>query len=310
MSIRLLTNPRTPHELFDDLESVYWTMLYGAFHRFRHKRRINMNMFSDTHFEQDGDITGGDLKLSALLTIGSSLTFECRPLNVLFLSLSMALRAYYLAFFEASDEECDTLDPVHKDSDPVREAQAAVDFHYQRLSKPSFWREELKSALSMEDWIDNDIVNEDRYKKLTHEEALRKFELASRTLYARNQHKRVSEKRRRTNGLEATHDSGESSRKEYGDEKLPVGNDDIDSISTISDTQRNTHSSRLLTTSSSDLKLAPIPSHSELPVSKTTLRDPESQPVKSKRSFVEDDNVVAEPFNAEPGSQRKRLRVA
>jgi hypothetical protein len=311
MSIRLLQNPRTPHELFDDLESVYWTMLYGAFHRFRHSQRIEMDMFSETSFEEDDNVAGGDRKLLSLLMMGSLLTFECEPLNTLFASLSMALYDYYSAFFKLNAiKKRAALNRGHKNPGLAREAQAAVDFHYQKLNKPSFWREELKDVLSMEDWIDNDFVKEDWYKKQTQEEALQKFKLASRTLHAENKHKGVREKHQRTNGLEARHDSSVSSRKEYGGEELPAGNDGFDGIngiSSISRTQQDIGSLQPLPTSPSEPKLALIPSHSELPVSKTNPSDPESQPVKAKRSFVEDDNVVAGPFNTEHGIQRKRL---
>jgi hypothetical protein len=185
MSIRMLKDPRSPHELFDDLESVYWTMLYGALHRFRHSQKIDMDMFSQASFRKEGVFSGGNDKLLALLMMNSLLTFECRPLKALFVSLSKTLYAYYTALFDlAYVEECAALDAGHKDSDPTREAQAAVDFHYQKLSKPSFWREQLRRALSLENWIDNDVVKEDWYKKQTQEEATQKFKFVSRTSYA------------------------------------------------------------------------------------------------------------------------------
>jgi hypothetical protein len=318
MSIRLLQNPRTPHELFDDLESVYWTMFYGALHRFRHTRRItNMDMFSESAFEADGDVTGGDRKLSALVLMKSLLTFECRPLKALFVSLAKALHAYYTALFQLdSDEECDALDSGQKDSDSAREAQATLDFHYQRLSKPSFWREQLKRALSMDNWIDNDVVEEDWYEKQTQEEATQKFEFVSRTSNAQKKRKEgTGANHQETDNLEEAHDSGESSCEEDGNQEIPAGNsgfDGIDGIGPIPDTQQNTGSPRpmasSLPTSPSVPQFALRTPRFKSPASEAS--DPESQPATAKRSFFEDGSAVAGPSNAEPGRRQKRFKVA
>jgi hypothetical protein len=317
MSIRVLQNPLTPHELFDDLESTYWTMLYGAFHRFRHTEMIQMDMFSQAYYRQDGVVTGGKDKLSALLSMGSLLTFECQPLNDLFASLSMALRAYYAALSDlAIIMRPATLNPRRKESDSAREAQAAVDFHYQKLSKPSFWREELKNALSMEDWIDNDVVEEDWYEKQTQEEATQKFEFVSRTSNAQNKRKECARAdHQETDNLEEAHDSGESSCEEDGSEEAPAGNngfDGIDGIGPISETQQNTGSPRpmasSLPTSPSVPQFVLRPPRFKSPASETS--DPESQPATAKRSFFEDGSAVAKPSNAEPGRRQKRFKVA
>jgi hypothetical protein len=317
MSIRVLRNPLTPHELFDDLESTYWTMLYGAFHRFRHTEMIQMDMFSQAHYRRDGVVTGGKDKISALFTMGSLLTFKCRPLKALFLSLSKALRAYYTALFDLDDaKESAALNPSNKNSASVREAQAAADFHYQKLSKPSFWREELKAALTMENWIENDILEEDWYEKQTQEEATQKFEFVSRTSYAQNKRKEgAGPNHQETENLEEAHDSGESSCEEDGNEGPPAGNrgfDGIDGIGPISDPQQNTGSSRpvasSLPTSPSAPQFALRPPRFESPVSEVS--DPESQPVTAKRSFFEDDSTVAGPSNAEPRRRQKRFKVA
>jgi hypothetical protein len=316
MSIRVLQNPLTPHELFDDLESAYWTMLYGAFHRFRHTEMIEMDMFSQAHYRRDGVVTGGKDKLSALVMMSSLLTFDSQPLNELFQSLSIALHNYYTALFKLNAiKKRAASNRGNKNPALALEVQAAVDLHYQKLSKPSFWREELKNALSMEDWIDNDVVEEDWYEKQTQEEATQKFEFVSRTSYAQNKRKEgAGANHQETNNLEEAHDSGESSCEEDGNEEPPAGNngfDGIDGIGPIPDTQQNIGSPQLvassLPTSPSAPQFALRPPRFKSPASETS--DPESQPATAKRSFFED-STVAGPSNAEPGRRQKRFKVA
>lgn len=40
MSLRLIDNPRKRHELIDDLESLFWSLLYGALHFVKHNKPL------------------------------------------------------------------------------------------------------------------------------------------------------------------------------------------------------------------------------------------------------------------------------
>ena len=70
MSIPLLKDPEKVHDLTDDLESMYWTMVYVALKRFTPPdHKFPQNLFSDEVTDHpDGRRRGGDQKKQLLLT--------------------------------------------------------------------------------------------------------------------------------------------------------------------------------------------------------------------------------------------------
>ncbi|CAL1710415.1 unnamed protein product [Somion occarium] len=83
MSVKLLEDPDKPHEIFDDLESVLWVLLFIAVHHFEHSGTFDMGVF-DYFISHPGGFTGnattgGQIKRSWLS--GQSVRFECPALN-------------------------------------------------------------------------------------------------------------------------------------------------------------------------------------------------------------------------------------
>lgn len=106
MSIRILQSPYLPHDVRDDVESVFWNLLFVALRWFRHKHgTATYNLFDSEDILSDPDpshppqIIGGGAKLVFLAQgTASKLNFHSAPLNDLVEQLAKDLR--YLYFLE------------------------------------------------------------------------------------------------------------------------------------------------------------------------------------------------------------------
>ena len=112
ISIRLLEDIAKPHDIFDDLESLLWVMLFLALHRFQYEGTFHMRLFDQVSMCSDpvrGTITsGGDAKQSWLRR--PSATFECKPLQKFmdsFRSFHRSRRVKYASGFEGEDQKKD-----------------------------------------------------------------------------------------------------------------------------------------------------------------------------------------------------------
>ncbi|KAI0702995.1 hypothetical protein BC835DRAFT_1410786 [Cytidiella melzeri] len=108
MSIAMLADPLKAHEALDDLESVFWALLYGAMHRFDHTNNatILIKMFDekDPTALPDGSIAyiGGSGKRAALGKLHTGLRFTSLPLQTLICRLANEWDDYYIAQTAAS----------------------------------------------------------------------------------------------------------------------------------------------------------------------------------------------------------------
>ncbi|KAI0682853.1 hypothetical protein BC835DRAFT_1524433 [Cytidiella melzeri] len=165
MSVGMLRNSTKPHEILDDLESMYWTMLYGALHRFKHSGRMfDMSILTEsrkaTRSDGTSEVVGGRLKRAALSEMFELLDFNCKPLNRLLFRLARSLHRYYTAQQDLNQAEYAALD-----DDPefkklfleVPAARKALQDQHEKVSKPSSWREEIATALARTDWIDDAV---------------------------------------------------------------------------------------------------------------------------------------------------------
>lgn len=151
MSIDLLNNPAKVHALIDDLESVYWVLLYGALHFFSHGNPtilLATNFFDDhaVRADRDGNLqdVGGKSKLDLLLNeTFKDFPFDCRPLRELVTKLSASWGEYYVTLQMAkfSDFGRSLYDQVHA-----------------RMSDVSYWIDIFTEALKSPDWEPNDAV--------------------------------------------------------------------------------------------------------------------------------------------------------
>ncbi|KAI0804831.1 hypothetical protein BC629DRAFT_1591058 [Irpex lacteus] len=164
MSIALLEDPDKPHELIDDLEALFWTLVYAALHRFRHKSRISTRFFHSYWDEQrnDGVLTGrrigGDLKREALPDLVCKVTFDCEPLDSLIDDLAIKLNGYYhlksdvlilKSRMKWNPKEAADIEKRYESARASLEAQQA------QLNQPSFWRAYFSEALQRNDWVDD-----------------------------------------------------------------------------------------------------------------------------------------------------------
>lgn len=86
MSISLLGNLHKPHDIFDDLESLLWVLLFFAIRHFKYSGKFDMRVFNQAQpiSDEDGEIqsVGGDSKFLWLQM--PETVFDCKPLQDFF----------------------------------------------------------------------------------------------------------------------------------------------------------------------------------------------------------------------------------
>ena len=105
-----MANPQKTHDIFDDLESLLWTLLYIALHFFTHTGAASITqMFDEIREDSNTSMgrirTGGTSKLAWLSRPGVS--FECKPLQKFFTSFREFHRKYQTEWTNAGDDEDD-----------------------------------------------------------------------------------------------------------------------------------------------------------------------------------------------------------
>lgn len=196
MSIALLRDLNKSHELLDDLEAIFWTLLYAALHQFKHTGTFHMDIFNWWGNEHrwdntpSGRVTGGALKNDALPRIGRTFEFVCSPLQNLIKDLSRAWRDYYRAVDDLSGLEGDLAKNVREaetESDIDEYLRSSVeaareDFKalHAKLSKPSYWRAYFARARRAKGWI-NDLSTEVLYPGRTEDKGIQLREMNSRS---------------------------------------------------------------------------------------------------------------------------------
>ena len=135
MSIPLLRDPDRLHDLVDDLESLFWVLVYGALKRFvRGDPRYSMRMFDGETRDEMGRLVGGVQKYSALWS-GAFLRQEyvCPSLQRLIHVCAARWNEYQLLKRSAPE----------LDEDTVARLKSILDLACQ----PSFWMEKFVTAL-------------------------------------------------------------------------------------------------------------------------------------------------------------------
>ncbi|KAK7688397.1 hypothetical protein QCA50_008770 [Cerrena zonata] len=111
MSIALLRDDAKLHDIFDDLESLLWVLLFFAVHNFKYTGKFSMRVFDDVNYisrtDNDPVALGGDWKLTWLLREVRNMGFECKPLQTFFESYSRLHLDHYwkISFAGQSAEE-------------------------------------------------------------------------------------------------------------------------------------------------------------------------------------------------------------
>lgn len=192
MSIAMLRDPLKAHEIFDDLESVFWTFFYSSLHRFRHDGVPNMAMFDEAHNATDEhgkkhEATGGALKKELIDEFSSFVVFSCKPLHNLMVSLSDKLCEYYQArAARLKAQSAVKYSATKANEDKFKKADKAYKEIHENLSKPSTWRALFKAELDAEGWVPGDRLAERLHPERTPEEELRMFEYKAETEFKSN----------------------------------------------------------------------------------------------------------------------------
>lgn len=188
MSIGLLEDPNKPHEILDDLEALFWSLLYATLHRFEHKSKFNMDIFNWYEPEQSdgrytGRIVGGEPKRTALEKMGEKVEFTCKPLDTLIATLALELQDYYLYSSRAVlYKKLSAADPSNPQLTKKYDAMCTSrDEQHDMLSKPSFWRARFKEALDRKkEWV-KDVSPYEKYPARTVEQGVKLFEASIAT---------------------------------------------------------------------------------------------------------------------------------
>ena len=161
-SIRLLQRPEKKHELTDDLESLYWVLIYGALHFCAHEKPnflTGNDIFSEAREIIDEGRArrwGGWSKRDVLFDFALvRFPFACKPLRDLISVLSADWRRYYAT-------------PEKKPGYGVED--------------PSWWTKVLDAALTQEGWPEGDFV-EDQFPPRTSQEVQKILDAAHRSTY-------------------------------------------------------------------------------------------------------------------------------
>ncbi|KAI0087887.1 hypothetical protein BDY19DRAFT_1057943 [Irpex rosettiformis] len=181
MSIGLLQNPKKAHEILDDFESIFWTKLYGALHRFKHTGGIDMGVFTENHPKVDAGYTdlvvGGDRKYTILAMFPLAVKFSCKPLQTLLKRIARAIKDYYDAKYRLSSaEDAAANDPDEDQDDDLSEAREMFEMQHAKLSDPKFWKSTFKLALDRKDWELDDLMLVDPYPIRTEEQETQQIE--------------------------------------------------------------------------------------------------------------------------------------
>ena len=190
MSIAVLKNPDKLHEILDDLESSFWTFLYASLHRFEHKSKFNMDVFTYHKPEYEngaptGRELGGNEKQEALRDLSKTVQFSCKPLQKLIKKLAAALDDYHTSSATMiskkslleDDPEDDWTKHLYDEASKTREKL------YTLLSDPSWWLDRFDSALKEQGWFD-DVATVEMYPTRTQKQEARLFDINSRTSYS------------------------------------------------------------------------------------------------------------------------------
>lgn len=160
MSIHILETPNRRHTVLDDIESVYWLLLYCALHWLPHDDpNFDMQLFDEQIKQHRPNlpplIVGGDKKGNFLIKSRyRRLQFESRPLQELLQELGHAFRAIYWS--ETAEE------------DDIRSAAQAASA---KLQDVTVVLEMFNRALARKDWPEHDRVDDQFRPRTENEEA-------------------------------------------------------------------------------------------------------------------------------------------
>jgi len=163
MSTRLLSSPGKPHELCDDLESLWFVLLYESLHFVKHNKPngIDMRSLFDSESKSTTHVGGlgkRDLYSSNGALMTRVLKFDSKPFTNLVRQIYRLFKSLHRYYVTQDDEE----EPDGPVSQIVRKLENCGEI--ERL---------LKEALDSEEWPVSCDKAKDQYppvRRLTHQQ--------------------------------------------------------------------------------------------------------------------------------------------
>lgn len=144
MSIDLCASPAKVHDIMDDLQSIFWVLIYGALHYIKH---VNTGFL--LKYPLFGYMPHMDLKRNALnMNLLRNFSFLCRPFDKLVGELADAWSSYYQVL--ASIQVTMVVEVPH--------IQAGFVELRAQMASPAWLLDKFNEALSEPDWEDDDAV--------------------------------------------------------------------------------------------------------------------------------------------------------
>ena len=214
MSALLSRQADKPHDIFDDLESLLWVLLFFAVRNFKYQGYFNMQVFKECREIPDKEAglatVGGNWKYSWLSN--PETTFECKPLQNFFDSFRHFHNEHYTKF--ANDDEDQELEPYEAE---VRSDVYALLSHFDNiLNDPNAdWTGQEVNYVTED--VEQDSSRELPIYRFTSDEQLRS--IPSADIEQGSEVTRASQKRKRG----GSEDDNENPRK-----RIATARDDDD----------------------------------------------------------------------------------
>ena len=175
MSIALLKNPRKVHKLEDDLESLFWALVYLALHFVVHSDEnvlLNNSVFGPGRERVfSGEVTKNDASGKTALLVNDVLNdfpFRCKPFQQLISRFALCLHSVY------------GLEHLARGKSSA--ARSAYEEAKQQASDPDWWIAGFEEALAADGWLDDDMVD-DMFPPLSSVETQNEVDFIATTLY-------------------------------------------------------------------------------------------------------------------------------
>ncbi|CAL1710445.1 unnamed protein product [Somion occarium] len=150
MSVALLKDPEKPHEVFDDIESILWVMLFISIHHFKHTGKFSMDVFDQWSDDVGGfagaQAIGGENKQSWLFARGAE--FDCPALQKVIKTMSKFHQHFRQLVVDSQERD--------GDKKPLQEYREELEKDLRRVYK--HFDDQLNNPSA--DWTDGNPVED------------------------------------------------------------------------------------------------------------------------------------------------------
>ena len=134
----LLQDVTKPHDIFDDLESLYWVLLYVARQRFTFQGEIDADFFDEYRHAQNaivGPVSKGGVKKNRWLD-SPTLSFNCNELQGALMLYRTYFNTYTVLFTDAKNSDDKKNELAQLRSDPQKAINTLLSYFNDALEDP------------------------------------------------------------------------------------------------------------------------------------------------------------------------------